>query len=128
MYLRGLYLFDELGIREPRTSVRKKVPRFFMPISQNFGKISHLWDLGKRKNKIEEMKKSKIILLSMAIAILFASCIYNREYITDYGKKTTIVRENFPEIYDLYKQGKVIIESVYIDMDTNRYHVEYRYR
>lgn len=64
----------------------------------------------------------------MAIAILFASCIYNREYITDYGKETTIVRENFPEIYDLYKQGKVIIESVYIDLDTNRYHVEYRYR
>lgn len=59
MNLRGLYLFDELGIPEPRTSVRKKVPRFFMPISQSFGKISHLWDLSKRKNKIEEMKKIK---------------------------------------------------------------------
>ena len=31
---RGLYLFDWLGSRRPRTTDKKKVPRFFMPASQ----------------------------------------------------------------------------------------------
>ena len=39
-----------------------------------------------------------------------------------------IVKTMFPEIYDLYRQGDVIIESVYLDLDTNKYHIEYRYR
>lgn len=69
----------------------------------------------------------KIKLASLFIA-LFASCMTNRQYISDYNRQMNIVKTMFPEIYDLYRQGDVIIESVYLDLDTNKYHIEYRYR
>jgi hypothetical protein len=34
---RGLFLFGRLGSREPQKTDKKKVPRFFMPISQGEG-------------------------------------------------------------------------------------------
>lgn len=74
------------------------------------------------------MRKLKIASLLVVITILFASCTYNREYIKNYADQTRIMKEYFPEIYDLYRQEDVIIESVYLDLDTNKYHVSYRYR
>lgn len=73
------------------------------------------------------MRKIKLASLFIVIA-LFASCMTNRQYISDYGSRMNIVKTMFPEIYDLYRQGDVIIESVYLDLDTNKYHIEYRYR
>ena len=52
----------------------------------------------------------------------------NRQYISDYSSRMNIVKTMFPEIYDLYRQGDVIINSVYLDLDTNKYHIEYEYR
>ena len=42
---------NQLLTLKKRTSCndKKKVPRFFMPISQNFKTTSRLWDLGKAK-------------------------------------------------------------------------------
>ncbi len=73
------------------------------------------------------MRKIKLASLFIVI-VLFASCMTNRQYISDYGSRMNIVKTMFPEIYDLYRQGDVIIESVYLDLDTNKYHIEYRYR
>jgi hypothetical protein len=56
----GFFLFGELGSRRPHVTIRKKVPRFFMPISQTFRKISRLWDLGKVKEKIVKLKVKSI--------------------------------------------------------------------
>ena len=36
-----------------------------------------------------------------------------RTYIRDYGKQIELVKTNFPEIYDLYRRGSVIIDDVY---------------
>ena len=73
------------------------------------------------------MRKIKLASLFIVIALL-ASCMTNRQYISDYNRQMNIVKTMFPEIYDLYRQGDVIIESVYLDLDTNKYHIEYRYR
>ena len=48
---RGLFLFGMLGSPEPHETDKKKVPRFFMPISQTFRTTSRLWDLGKVNNE-----------------------------------------------------------------------------
>ena len=48
---RGLFLFGMLGSPEPHETDKKKVPRFFMPLSQRKKSVSRLWDLGKSKKK-----------------------------------------------------------------------------
>ena len=57
---RGLYLFDWLGSRRPRTTDKKKVPRFFMPASQrkeNRKNVSPL-GLGQKKKQIQKDKEN----------------------------------------------------------------------
>ena len=73
------------------------------------------------------MRKIKLASLFIVI-VLFASGMTNRQYISDYSSRMNIVKTMFPEIYDLYRQGDVIINSVYLDLDTNKYHIEYEYR
>ena len=73
------------------------------------------------------MRKIKLASLFIVI-VLFASCMTIRQYISDYSSRMNIVKTMFPEIYDLYRQGDVIINSVYLDLDTNKYHIEYEYR
>ncbi len=55
------------------------------------------------------------------------SCATNRVYIKDYSEKIRIVKENFPEVYELYRNGNVMIEDVYINKKDFNYHVNYRY-
>lgn len=73
------------------------------------------------------MKKLVVLLL---IGISFSSCVLNRTYINDYNEQISLIKENFPEIYELYRQGEVIIYSVYTyEKDgRERVHVEYSYR
>ena len=56
------------------------------------------------------MKKLVFLLL---IVIGFSSCVLNRTYISDYREQIRLMKANFPEIYELYRQGDVIITSVY---------------
>ena len=37
----------------------------------------------------------------------------NKVYINDYNEQMELVRDNFPEFYNLYKQGRVKIYDVY---------------
>lgn len=73
------------------------------------------------------MKKLIFLLL---IVIGFSSCVLNRTYISDYREQIRLMKANFPEIYELYRQGDVIITSVYTyEKDgQERVHIEYRYR
>lgn len=73
------------------------------------------------------MKKLVFLLL---IVIGFSSCVLNRTYISDYREQIRLMKANFPEIYELYRQGDVIITSVYTyEKDgQERVHIEYRYR
>lgn len=56
--------------------------------------------------------------------------IFKSRKIRDYNEQMRVLRENFPEIYDLYKQGKVVLSSVkvYVKRKTIRYNIEYYHR
>ena len=71
----------------------------------------------------------KIVCLLSFVTVLF-SCALNRTYIQDYGQQIKLIKINFPEIYDMYCNGTVIIENVYTyEKDgKERVGVNYRYR
>jgi len=53
-----------------------------------------------------------------------------RYYYNDYAEMASILKDHFPELYDMYTKGIVEINSIYkyVDRDTDkiRYHVSYR--
>ena len=56
---------------------------------------------------------------------------YCKHYITDYSERMTVLKENFPEIYDLYRNGKVLLNEIYEYVGDNgniKYHISYSYR
>ena len=71
----------------------------------------------------------RLILLLLFFAVL-TSCSETRTYIRDYGKQIELVKTNFPEIYDLYRRGSVIIDDVYTyEKDgKERVGIHYHYR
>lgn len=73
------------------------------------------------------MKKKKFFL-ALAFCLLFAACALNREYVKDYGKQMQIMRNYFPELYELYQRGAIVVVDVYLDKSDNNYHVTYHYR
>ena len=75
------------------------------------------------------MKKRYLIWIT-TFCLLFAACALNRHYVTDYGEKMTLVKVNFPEIYDMYKRGQIIINEVYTYEKDGKelVHVNYIYR
>lgn len=82
--------------------------------------------LGKTLKNLNAMKKLLLLLL-MAICICFSSCATNRTYIHDYGEKIQKVKKLFPEIYELYRNGSIIIDQVYITHKDNVVHIKYHY-
>ena len=71
----------------------------------------------------------RLILLLLFFAVL-TSCSVTRTYIRDYGKQIELVKTNFPEIYDLYRRGEVVINDVYTyEKDGHeKVHINYYYR
>lgn len=78
--------------------------------------------------------KKLIILFITTIILCSCASLYYKDYrlITDYGTRMTLVQENFPEIYNLYRNGDVIIDEVFEYTDRNtgneRVHISYHYR
>ena len=70
---------------------------------------------------------SSLLLLT---SIIFISCSVKKTYIHDYSFRIELIKINFPEVYDLYRQGDVIIDNVYTYYKDGheRVHVSYRYR
>lgn len=70
--------------------------------------------------------------LMLAVITLSSCAIANKVIVRDYDEKMELVKINFPEIYDLYVDGKVIIDKVYTYDDkktgTPRVNVSYHYR
>ena len=51
--------------------------------------------------------------------------------VKDYSEQMELLKTNFPEIYELYRQGEVIIDQVYEYRDKNgtpKVHVKYHLR
>ncbi len=72
------------------------------------------------------MKKIFILLF---VIFTLCSCA-KRTYIHDYSQRIQVIKTNFPELYDMYCKGIVIINDVYLyekgdDIDIK---VNYHYR
>lgn len=55
---------------------------------------------------------------------------YCKHYITDYREEMEVLKENFPELYELYCNGKIVINELYEYVGDNgnlRYHISYRH-
>lgn len=83
-----------------------------------------------------ELLKMKKLIVIFIIIVTLSSCasLYYKDYrlITDYSERIVLVKDNFPEIYNLYRNGDVIIDEVfkYTDKSTGkeRVHISYHYR
>ena len=54
---------------------------------------------------------------------------YCKHYITDYGEQMKVLRENFPEIYGMYCEGKIQLNEMYEYVDDKggiKYHILYK--
>jgi len=73
------------------------------------------------------MKKFGYLVLFMTI---LSSCALNRTYVSDYSQQIQLIRTHFPEIYNMYCNGTVIIDDVYTyEKDgKERVGINYRYR
>lgn len=78
------------------------------------------------------MKKILVILLS---ALMLCSCASMRykDYkpIRDYNRQMELLRTGFPEVYNLYRNGDVVLDEMF--EYTNKYgepkiHISYHYR
>lgn len=80
------------------------------------------------------MRKIIAILLTCSILVGCGSIKYfKKDYrsVQDYSERIELLRRNFPEIYDMYRYGSVIVEDVYTytaDDGTTHVGIEYRYR
>lgn len=73
----------------------------------------------------------KRLILLLSVIIMLTSCsVVKRTYVRDYGERIELVKTNFPEIYDLYRRGSVIIDDVYTyEKDgKERVGIHYHYR
>lgn len=62
------------------------------------------------------MKKFLLSLILLFGVLYLQSCAptrINKVYITDYNDQMKCVKSHFPQIYDLYINGKVVINGVY---------------
>lgn len=80
--------------------------------------------------KITLVMKKLILLLSVVTVLTACSVVVKRTYVRDYREQIELIKTNFPEIYDLYRQGAVIIDDVYTyEKDgKGRVHIQYHYR
>ena len=79
----------------------------------------------------------KKIMTALIVVLMLSSCslpsYMHRGYrpIRSYSEKMEILKENYPEIYDLYRNGDVVLDKMYeykkLD-GTPMIHISYHYR
>lgn len=76
----------------------------------------------------------KKILSLLIIIVLATSCGIIQpgiSYVTDYTEQMTILKNKFPEIYELYRQGDIRLDQMYTYKDANgneKVRISYSYR
>lgn len=66
----------------------------------------------------------------LLICLLVSSCLTNKQSITNYSDQMQAVKVNFPELYELYLRGAIIIYDVYTYEEDGkpRVGISYKYR
>ena len=79
----------------------------------------------------------KRFLLILVTAFILTSCgvpkYLKKDYrpVRDYSERMELLQKNFPEVYNLYRNGEVVIEDMYEYTDRNGHpqvHISYYYR
>lgn len=73
----------------------------------------------------------KRLILLFSVITIFSSCsVIKKTHIRDYSERIELVKTNFPEIYELYRRGEVVINDVYTyEKDGHeKVHINYYYR
>ncbi len=76
----------------------------------------------------------KKILFGILFSFCISSCSIgiHKTYIKDYTEQMEYLKTDFPEVYNLYINGNVIIKQMYIYKDTisnkEKIRIKYRYR
>lgn len=72
----------------------------------------------------------KKFLTLLALTFILTSCVANKVSIKDYSERTRLMRLNFPELYELYCKGQIIVDDVYTYTKDGeeKVHISYRYR
>ena len=94
---------------------------------QSYPSLKHYYDEG--VISIVSVKKVKAIYLNNSEYII--KYRYCKNYITDYSEQMTILKEDFPEIYNLYCIGKINLVEMYKYVGENQNvqtHISYNYR
>ena len=56
----------------------------------------------------------KRLILLFSVITIFSSCsVIKKTHIRDYSERIELIKTNFPEIYELYRRGEVVINDVY---------------
>ena len=63
--------------------------------------------------------KKILFVLSVMLVSSCASLFEDRIVIKDYNEQMSLLKENYPEIYEQYKKGIVDIDKIYTYTDTN---------
>ncbi len=70
----------------------------------------------------------KRVLFILFISFCFAACgSTKRTYITDYSHQIELTKYYFPEIYDLYCKGIVVIDAVYSEEKDGDFDIKIKY-
>ncbi len=56
--------------------------------------------------------KNLILMLILCASLTSCSSI-KKTYVKDYNEKIELTRRKFPELYELYRQGALVIDAVY---------------
>lgn len=81
------------------------------------------------------MKMLKKILAILISALMLCSCAYMfyRDYkpVNDYSSQMELLQKKFPEVYNLYRNGDIVLDEMFEYTDENgvpKVHISYHYR
>ena len=79
------------------------------------------------------MKMLKKILVILISALMLCSCaMFYRDYklVNDYSSQMELLQKNFPEVYNLYRNGDIVLDEMFEYTDKNgipKVHISYHY-
>ena len=84
-------------------------------------------------NRIMKMLKKILVILISALILCSCASMFYMDYkpVNDYSRQMELLQENFPEVYNLYRNGDIILNEMFMYTGENgepRVHISYHYR